>query len=286
MVDSETPENLVGSTTELIINVPVQDNERQNDEQRWIFQRYGYWAMETEHRASIYINNNKILLTLAYTSLFLVVIGRIILHSWIFKKYSNQFSTDNERIEIAEIALSCVWLIYFIITYIRKFRRIYTEDNCRDPVLFAFFCIQYFMIGSWAVNTFYGYAEIWEYFLAFVLFILYGFLAEKSPNTVAIVLYSIFMCFIVEALIRLVTCKWRNPCKSNNEQQYTTKRIPVVSFFNSQYEQNNCAICLMDFEEGERVCQLNCHPNHIFHFECMKEWLDRNHLCPYCRVSI
>lgn len=286
MAQAETPENLISSTTELIVNVPVDNNERQGNDQRWVFQKFADWAQETEFRVSTYINNNRSLLTLSYTSLFVVAIARIALHSWMVKEYKNKFATDNYRVEIAEISLSGVWLIYFIIIYTKKFRYTYTEDACRDPVLFAFFCIQYFMMGIWAVDVFCDYAKTWAWIFTFILFILYGFLAEKSPNTFAIALYCIFMCFIFESLVRLVICKCTSLWNSDNEPQYTTKKIPVVPFFSSKYEQKSCAICLREFQERERICQLSCYQNHIFHSNCMKEWLDRNHQCPYCRAPI
>jgi len=37
-------------------------------------------------------------------------------------------------------------------------------------------------------------------------------------------------------------------------------------------------VCLADFEHQERVAQLPC--GHIFHSECIGQWLVRNHGCP------
>ena len=46
-----------------------------------------------------------------------------------------------------------------------------------------------------------------------------------------------------------------------------------------------CSICLSEFQDQEMVCKLpEC--NHIFHSECIKEWLVRNHICPFCRNDI
>lgn len=43
-----------------------------------------------------------------------------------------------------------------------------------------------------------------------------------------------------------------------------------------------CSICLEDFEDGDIVCQSpNC--RHIFHEDCMSEWLLRHDDCPCCR---
>lgn len=47
-----------------------------------------------------------------------------------------------------------------------------------------------------------------------------------------------------------------------------------------------CAICLLKFEKGDRVCESNntaCH--HVFHEDCMTRWLLKQDLCPICRCT-
>lgn len=46
-----------------------------------------------------------------------------------------------------------------------------------------------------------------------------------------------------------------------------------------------CSICLSEFLDEEIISKLpEC--NHIFHKECIREWLMRNHICPFCRNDI
>lgn len=46
-----------------------------------------------------------------------------------------------------------------------------------------------------------------------------------------------------------------------------------------------CSICLCEFADHEIISKLpKC--NHIFHRECIREWLLRNHICPFCRNDI
>lgn len=49
-----------------------------------------------------------------------------------------------------------------------------------------------------------------------------------------------------------------------------------------------CSICLHDFQIGQHVSETNvC--GHIFHGDCIKQWLDSNSravCCPYCRSDI
>ncbi|XP_015914444.1 E3 ubiquitin-protein ligase arkadia-C isoform X2 [Parasteatoda tepidariorum] len=45
-----------------------------------------------------------------------------------------------------------------------------------------------------------------------------------------------------------------------------------------------CTICLCEFEDDENVRRLPC--MHLFHIECVDQWLTTNKRCPICRVDI
>lgn len=47
--------------------------------------------------------------------------------------------------------------------------------------------------------------------------------------------------------------------------------------------QNQCGVCITDFEEGESACILPCW--HIFHKECVDPWMKKHNSCPNCRVN-
>ncbi|KAK8572170.1 hypothetical protein V6N13_047783 [Hibiscus sabdariffa] len=44
---------------------------------------------------------------------------------------------------------------------------------------------------------------------------------------------------------------------------------------------DNCTICLEGFEAGSYAARMPC--SHIFHGECIEEWLKQSHYCPVCR---
>ena len=46
----------------------------------------------------------------------------------------------------------------------------------------------------------------------------------------------------------------------------------------------SCAICLSEYEEGEELRVLPC--KHVFHRECIDEWLANDERCPTCKRSI
>lgn len=69
--------------------------------------------------------------------------------------------------------------------------------------------------------------------------------------------------------------------------------LPVASYdsFMSNSEEPldhtvQCAICLLDFVEGDGIHRLpRC--DHIFHQGCIAKWLDHQHnTCPLCRSSL
>ena len=46
----------------------------------------------------------------------------------------------------------------------------------------------------------------------------------------------------------------------------------------------NCPMCMDIFEEDEKIMQVTC--KHIFHNDCVKEWLKMSNTCPKCRFII
>ncbi|PKU84291.1 RING-H2 finger protein ATL52-like [Dendrobium catenatum] len=50
-------------------------------------------------------------------------------------------------------------------------------------------------------------------------------------------------------------------------------------------EERMCAVCLSEFEDGEKVRFLpEC--GHCFHVECIDKWFRRNSTCPMCRQAL
>ena len=48
-----------------------------------------------------------------------------------------------------------------------------------------------------------------------------------------------------------------------------------------------CIICISEFNENEDIVELECHENHMFHYDCIENWIARgNRECPICRKVI
>ena len=45
-----------------------------------------------------------------------------------------------------------------------------------------------------------------------------------------------------------------------------------------------CVICLYEFKIGDKVCTLPC--LHIFHIDCLRNWIIRDTSCPICKLDL
>jgi len=48
-------------------------------------------------------------------------------------------------------------------------------------------------------------------------------------------------------------------------------------------ENTTCVICMEQYEEGDGLCTLACF--HVFHKDCILEWLKTHNTCPICKTS-
>ena len=52
---------------------------------------------------------------------------------------------------------------------------------------------------------------------------------------------------------------------------------------NKNENNDKCLICLYEFKIGDKVSTLPC--LHIFHIDCLKNWIMRNTWCPICKAD-
>ena len=67
-----------------------------------------------------------------------------------------------------------------------------------------------------------------------------------------------------------------------------TKTIPPISYSQKLKEYNDsCSICLDSYNNGDKVARTPC--NHVFHHNCLKDWVQKNPLnckCPNCNADL
>ncbi len=279
----------VQTPTAIIVNVPsaaAEEGKQQDDSQQWYFQRFSDQLQEYENRMATIVNNSRMWLSLTYSFLFAIAITRIVLYFYLAKAYTESLITSDRTMIIIEACLSIIWLGYSINQFVSKLKLTYIENVRWTSLMYVLFCVQYFSVSYWVIETIFGYMPLVYGIVSVVLFVIYGFLAEKSPNTLAVTVYIILMFFLIECMVRLVMCKCYNPWKAPDTQQFVRKEIPIHLYLDTKYTQKSCGICLKDFSKDEKICCLSCHATHIFHSECLKEWLNHNFYCPFCRATI
>jgi len=70
------------------------------------------------------------------------------------------------------------------------------------------------------------------------------------------------------------------PC----EEQLFRSHFELRSKNDNQFQEDKCILCLEEFSqmEGPNMLQLGC--KHIFHDDCVMEWLHTKFICPLCKA--
>ena len=73
-----------------------------------------------------------------------------------------------------------------------------------------------------------------------------------------------------------------------NDDESVTKLVSIIPVFTvkekNKNNNNKCAICLSDFEVGEKKSTLPC--VHSFHCSCIERWIKKKNSCPICKLDI
>ena len=74
--------------------------------------------------------------------------------------------------------------------------------------------------------------------------------------------------------------------KKNKDVQAIINCLPttIVKEKKEHDSNNNCVICMSDFEPGEKISTLPC--AHVFHTECIDDWIKREPTCPVCKFKL
>ncbi|XP_048612017.1 LOW QUALITY PROTEIN: E3 ubiquitin-protein ligase BIG BROTHER [Brassica napus] len=52
-------------------------------------------------------------------------------------------------------------------------------------------------------------------------------------------------------------------------------------------DDSQCSICLVDYENGDKIATLTpCKCNHIYHKDCISEWLKKSTVCCVCKRQV
>ena len=104
------------------------------------------------------------------------------------------------------------------------------------------------------------------------------------PCIIALCMIPVF-CFCMPCLIRLLARLQNISEASKGASEALINTIPTTVITDSlSAEERSCPICLNEMEVGSEVRNLPC--NHLYHKDCVDEWLRVNASCPTCRFNI
>ena len=73
--------------------------------------------------------------------------------------------------------------------------------------------------------------------------------------------------------------------RSNGVKKEILKKLTkIVLGDKSEFEQDECVICLENFKKREKLMKSPC--SHIFHSKCLIEWLKNKTICPICKYEL
>ncbi|XP_022827191.1 E3 ubiquitin-protein ligase RNF13, partial [Spodoptera litura] len=95
----------------------------------------------------------------------------------------------------------------------------------------------------------------------------------------------VVLCLLVILIFMIVKCiKDRRRARRHRLPSRSLKKIPTCKFSKGD-PYDTCAICLDDYQEGERLRVLPC--AHAYHAVCIDPWLTQNkRVCPVCKRRV
>jgi len=104
--------------------------------------------------------------------------------------------------------------------------------------------------------------------------------------------YLFFYCFAFHIRLIYSYFRYKKYFRSFGEghNPYNLKEISYCEEARREYKSlrqlDKCAICWLEYEEDSRLTIFNCKGDHVFHKECLGNWMKRSLTCPLCRTSL
>ena len=104
--------------------------------------------------------------------------------------------------------------------------------------------------------------------------------------------FGIFMLFYVGVCYKRVSFRRNTDLnerlvenENNNIKQEIIEKIKKnkISSYDINDNDKTCSICLEDFSQEKDILILDC--KHIYHSDCIIEWINKDTSCPLCRSS-
>lgn len=100
----------------------------------------------------------------------------------------------------------------------------------------------------------------------------------------AVLALSILLGFVIFLFALTPLVRGNNAVQGATEEDLNKLRLFTYGEEAADHPEAACSICLCDYEEGDILRELPCKEGrHVFHAECVDEWLVQKLSCPICR---
>ncbi len=186
-----------------------------------------------------------------------------------------------------DLSSSCVTaiVIHFIaVPLIIFFKILHTLRMCNPTYTLPSICTMYLEAVSqifffWtsvaiAVYTIHN-DEAWKLGIVFTVLFAASQFVRYLALAMRFALFPLFLVpFLVEYILRVTCCKpWQGVLAHEVR-------------FEARLANEKCVICQGGLQQDQRLIGLSCHPNHIFHHDCIVAWIRQKKECPYCKALV
>ena len=101
----------------------------------------------------------------------------------------------------------------------------------------------------------------------------------------------LFVSIVIIVLIPIVIYQMYKKYRERTAHSRRTKLL-IENLISKSYDPEifkhcyECAICLDDFNPSGQVTPLPCSDKHVFHTQCLKQWLWQQDICPLCKKQL
>ena len=106
---------------------------------------------------------------------------------------------------------------------------------------------------------------------------------QESQNGFCFLLLLIVIITFLSYIIPLIPCCNDNDDENNNNNE-NMKPLLLKKEKIELNNDENCTVCLDPFKIDDIITILNC--NHKYHYNCIKQWTEKERSCPLCRVIL
>lgn len=96
--------------------------------------------------------------------------------------------------------------------------------------------------------------------------------------------------FFKRSILLVKSYQSNNPNRNPQDNPYDLNEIiykaAEAEDIDPKLKDGTCAICMGDFEDGDKLFEFICMNGHYFHQDCLNRWLGQKSICPLCKVPL